>query len=188
MKKKNDAKLYPIIEGYHDRIRKFIAVTVKDEWVADDLTQETFLRAHRNLEKLEEPDKISAWLFRTAYNLCIDHFRAASRRSFEPLEAVEHRRPAVESSPRKALECSQMSLCVQDKAMLLPESYRSIVWLCDVSGFTLKETAEILDISIENAKVRLHRARKKLRAILKENCDFERDERDIFVCVPKEDE
>jgi len=59
--------------------------------------------------------------------------------------------------------------------------------LFDVDGFTHKEIAEILDIDVSNVKVRLHRARKKMRIILNENCKFERDDRNVFVCIPNEE-
>jgi RNA polymerase sigma-70 factor (ECF subfamily) len=68
---------------------------------------------------------------------------------------------------------------------LLPESQRTVIELFDVLGFAQKEIAEILDITVENVKVRLHRARKNLKVILEKKCAFERDERDVLVCVPK---
>ena len=60
-----------------------------------------------------------------------------------------------------------------------------MLWLFDVLGFTHKEIAQVLAIDVGNVKVRLHRARKKMKSILEANCRFERDERNIFVCVPK---
>lgn len=184
-KKQTAMDFYAIVDGYHDRIRKFILVTVKDEWVSDDLTQETFLRAHRNLAGLRDQAKISAWLFRVAYNLCMDHLRSASNRVFDEIETPDALPPPSPISAAKELERNEMSLCVQDKVLLLPPAYRTILWLFDVAGFTLQETADILDISTDNVKVRLHRARKKLRSILEEHCSFERDERNVFICVPK---
>jgi RNA polymerase sigma-70 factor (ECF subfamily) len=54
-----------------------------------------------------------------------------------------------------------------------------------VVGFKQKEIAEILDISVSNVKIRLHRARKKFKSILEENCTFEKDDRNVLVCEPK---
>jgi RNA polymerase sigma-70 factor (ECF subfamily) len=69
--------------------------------------------------------------------------------------------------------------------LLLPENYRTVIWLFDVSGFTLKEIADILELSVENVKIRLHRARKKFKSILSQKCSFEKDERNVLVCEPK---
>jgi hypothetical protein len=69
--------------------------------------------------------------------------------------------------------------------LLLPENYRTVIWLFDVLGFTLKEIADILELSVENVKIRLHRARKKFKSILNQKCSFEKDERNVLVCEPK---
>jgi RNA polymerase sigma-70 factor (ECF subfamily) len=68
---------------------------------------------------------------------------------------------------------------------LLPDTYRAVLILSDELEFDHREMAEILEISVENVKVRLHRARKKLKAILGEKCLFERDERAVLICLPK---
>ena len=61
------------------------------------------------------------------------------------------------------------------------------MWLFDAEGFTHKEIAEILDIDVANVKVRLHRGRNKMKKILNDKCKFERDNRNVFVCIPSED-
>ena len=81
-----------------------------------------------------------------------------------------------------------MGQCVQAQIDLLPESLRTVIVLFDVMEFSHQEIGEILGISVENAKVRLHRARKRLRAILEEKCTFEIDERSVLVCEPNDAE
>ena len=77
-----------------------------------------------------------------------------------------------------------MSRCVQDQLSRLPESLRTILIFSDVMEFSHQETADILKISVANAKVRLHRARRKFKAILEEKCTFAVDERNVLVCEP----
>ncbi len=77
-----------------------------------------------------------------------------------------------------------MSRCVQDQLNLLPESLRSVLIFSDVMEFSQREIADILGLTLENVKVRLHRARKKFKAILEEKCTFEVDERSVLVCEP----
>ena len=67
---------------------------------------------------------------------------------------------------------------------MLPESYQTVLVLFDLMDFSHTEVAEIMDISVENVKVRLHRARKKLKAVLEKECRFEIDERSVLVCDP----
>ena len=86
---------------------------------------------------------------------------------------------------QKKLEQRQMGECVQNQIDLLPESLRTVLVLFDIMEFTHQEIAEILENTVENVKVRLHRARKKLKTILEEKCTFETDERSVLVCEPK---
>ena len=78
-----------------------------------------------------------------------------------------------------------MRKCVFGLVNHLPESLRSVIILSDISEFSQREIAEILGITVENVKIRLHRARKKLKALLEEHCVFEVDERNVLTCQPE---
>jgi RNA polymerase sigma-70 factor, ECF subfamily len=175
---------WDIYHQYYDRVRRFIFALVKDEWAADDLIQETFIKAQKNLNQVKEAPKITSWIFKIAYNLCQDYFRSMSRSSkgdhffnekFEILKGPHF---------QKKFEQHQMGECVQIKIRRLPESYQTVLVLFDLMELTHLEIAEILDISVENVKVRLHRARRKLKTILEEECRFEFDERNVLICEP----
>ncbi len=73
-----------------------------------------------------------------------------------------------ESSLEKEIEKYQTSLLVQDLIKLLPEPLRQVIFLCDIKEESQQETAELLGITLDNLKVRLHRARKQLKAIMEE--------------------
>ncbi len=159
---------------------------VKDEWVADDLIQETFLRVQNKLDSVRDPSKLSSWIFRIAYNLCQDHFRQLKEPRTTENEIQVKIEGSKEASIQKELEQRQMGACVQDQMSLLPESMRTVLVLYDVMGFNHSEVAEVIGTTTENAKVRLHRARKRLKGILEEKCTFEVDERNVLVCEPSE--
>ena len=177
-------QFWDIYYQYYERVRKFILTVIKDEWVADDIIQETFARIQKNSNQLKDPSKIASWIFRIAYNLCQDHFRQQKKsvNTDNPIESHSE----IFTTPffHKQLEQHQMGACVQAEMNRLPESLRSVLVLFDVLEFSQKEIAEILDITPENVKVRLHRARKKLKVILEEKCNFERDERNVLICEP----
>jgi RNA polymerase sigma-70 factor (ECF subfamily) len=173
---------WEIYGRFYARVRRFILALVRDEWVADDLIQETFTRVQGNLDSLREPSKVSSWIFRIAYNLCQDHFRQSRRRLNEG-KTDEEQRFRV-SSLQKEVEQNEMGQCVQEEMNLLPESLRTVLVLYDVMDFSHREVAEILGITTQNAKVRLNRARARLRTILEEKCTFEKDERNVLVCEP----
>ncbi len=92
---------------------------------------------------------------------------------------------AVDESVQKAFEQHQMSECVQVEIDRLPESLRTVLLMADRMEFSHREIAEILGITVENVKVRLHRARKRLKELLERKCTFETDERNVLVCQPK---
>jgi RNA polymerase sigma-70 factor (ECF subfamily) len=97
---------------------------------------------------------------------------------------IEKKEILTEPLFQKEFEQHQMGRCVQDKIRLLPESHQTVLALFDLMDFSHKEIAKILDISAENVKVRLHRAREKLKTILEEHCRFEVDERNVLICDP----
>ena len=133
---------------------------------------------------------MSSWIFRIAHNLCQDHFRRLKKSRKEERidqEETEDLGEALiqkELGIQKELEQRQMGECVQNQVNLLPESLRTVLVLFDIMEFSHQESADILGITVKNVKVRLHRARKRLKTILEEKCAFERDERNILVCLP----
>ena len=175
--------LLGIHDQYYHRVRKFILASVKNESVADDLVQETFIKIQENLDSLRDPEKISSWIFRIAYHLCQDHFRILKKSSSQ--EDIHDALVTLQdSSIQEELEQGEMSRCVQDKLSLLPEALRSVIIFSDIMDFSHQEIADILGLTVQNVKVRLHRARKKFKAILERECTFEVDERSVLVCEP----
>lgn len=165
---------YEVYDQYYDRVRSYILATVKNRWVADDLIQEVFLRVLQNLPQLRDEAKLSAWVFRIAANLCQDHFRHA-KRNLIPFEANDAGEPPGEISLETQIEHYEMSLWVQKLVSLLPEPLRQVIVLCDIKQESYQEAADFLGISLENVKVRLHRGRKQLKALLQEQGHLARE-------------
>ncbi|MBU1567552.1 MAG: RNA polymerase sigma factor [Proteobacteria bacterium] len=185
MKKFPESDYYSIVEQYQNVVRKFINMTVNDQWVADDLTQETFIKAYKSIDSLEDISKIKSWLIRISYNLCLDHFKTASKNKFDSFDSIEEVFSSSILPMGKQLERNEMSQCVQKKMLLLPQSYRTILCLFDIAGLSHSEIAEVLDVNVGNVKVRLHRARREMKEILKEHCNFGNDYRAVLTCTPK---
>ena len=140
---------------------------------AEDLVQETFLKAYRAYDSFEEGTNLKAWLYRILTNTFINKYRADSRRPKQSeLGDVEdlymYRRIAVGDSSaasRSAEERVLEGLLEEDIKRAveeLPENFRIPVLLADLEGFSYKEIAEILDIPIGTVMSRLHRGRKAM--------------------------
>jgi len=141
---------------------------------AEDLVQETYLRAYRGFGGFEDGTNLKAWLFRILTNAYINAYRAKQRRPQEAdLEDVEdlylfRRLGAVDEATRarsaeadvlERISDSEVKAAIED----LPEQFRLPVYLADVEGFAYKEIAEMLDIPIGTVMSRLHRGRKGLQ-------------------------
>ena len=144
---------------------------------AEDLVQETFLRAYRGFGGFEEGTNLKAWLFRILTNTYINTYRSKQRRPDErDLDDVEdlylyRRLGGLEGASRgRSAEDELMDLFtegeIRDALDALPEAFRMAVLLADVEGFSYKEIAEILDIPIGTVMSRLHRGRKAMHKAL----------------------
>lgn len=177
---------WEIYDRHYSRVRAYAASMLRDPAAADDVVQDTFIRAQANVEGLREPAKVLGWLLRIAHNLCIDRLRARQAARIDAAADPE-RAPAacVGACVQSDLERAEMSACVRDKVDQLPETDRWAILLYDIAGLSHDEIASVLDIDAGAVKVRLHRARKKLRVLLEAACVFEHDERNVLVCEPK---
>ena len=146
---------------------------------AEDLVQETYLRAYRGFDGFEEGTDLKAWLYRILTNTYINSYRAKKRRPDETeLDEVEdlylyHRIGGLEaalagrSAEDELLERFSEAE-VKEAVEELPENFRMAVLLADIEGFSYKEIADILDIPIGTVMSRLHRGRKALQKRLYE--------------------
>lgn len=144
---------------------------------AEDLVQETYLRAYRSYDSFQEGTNLRAWLFRILTNAHINRYRARKRRPDETeLDDVEdlylYRRLRDETNFGRSAEDQLMELFSEAEVVAaveaLPEAYRMAVLLADVEGFSYKEIAEILEIPVGTVMSRLHRGRKALQKELYE--------------------
>lgn len=178
-----------IFEGNYQRIFRYIMNMVRDTAEAEDLTQETFLRAYRRRDSLQDEGAQTAWLYRIATNICLDRLRQYARRgpmeSESDLDEMEVSEPDTPSL-QKVIERDEMSACVQRYLNRLSDSYRAVILLHDMHELTSPEIAQLLRESLSNVKIRLHRARIKLRSALKAGCEFSIDESSVLTCESKQ--
>lgn len=148
---------------------------------AADATQEVFTKVNRGLQSFEGRSRLSTWIYRIATNTALDRLRSSQSSPPEiPLmEDMDVRRPpagetkpSTEPSPLQQVIHTEMNDCIREQVDKLPEKYRTVMILSALEELKLREVADILDISIENAKIRLHRARVMLKKILENECRF----------------
>jgi RNA polymerase sigma-70 factor (ECF subfamily) len=136
---------------------------------ARDVVQDAYLRAWRAIGKFRGEAQFSTWMYRITANAAATHTRKRKRQRAEPLDEIAE--PAdlrVEHQPAAAAESSDSLARIAVALDELPPKLRTIVVLKDVYGLPHDAIAEELGISVAAAKVRLHRARRKLRDVLYE--------------------
>jgi RNA polymerase sigma-70 factor (ECF subfamily) len=142
---------------------------------AEDLVQETYLKAYRAFDSFSEGTNLKAWLYRILTNTYINSYRAAKRRpEVSDVEDVEdlylYHRLAPEAGSIRSAEEEVLAGFTDDevKAAIeaLPDAFRIAVLLADVEGFSYKEIAEITDVPIGTVMSRIHRGRRALQKTL----------------------
>jgi RNA polymerase sigma-70 factor (ECF subfamily) len=182
-----------IYEEFHPKILYYIS-KVRGTHEAEDITQEVFEKVNRGLDGFKGESKLSTWIYRIATNTALDKLRSSSyKHSSKHTSLQENARTddrntwtgQKDPSLDQQVIRKEMSDCVREYIDRLPPDYRSVLILSELEGFKNREIAEIVEISLENVKVRLHRARASLKKELDNGCEFYHNEEGTLACDRK---
>jgi len=137
-----------------------------NEALADDLVQETLIKALKNASQLRDPALLNSWLFSILANCLRDHYR--QYKEMDDIEDLEDYRHAHENTPENAHSQSQIVSRVRDAVAKLPLGQRQVLTLVDLEELSYIEVAAILSIPIGTVMSRLCRARVAMKTLLKE--------------------
>ena len=164
-----------LIERHSRRVKEYIRMMVKDNDVADDIFQETFIKAVRVIDEGRYADngKFLSWILRIAHNQVIDYFRARKQQKqvtesdagYNVLGSLRFAEPTIEDE----MVATQISNDVRRLIEQLPEEQREVVMMRYYSGLSFKEIAEQTNVSINTALGRMRYALINLRKLIKEN-------------------
>jgi RNA polymerase sigma-70 factor, ECF subfamily len=170
-------KFHELVKRYEQRLYNFSLRMCHDHSDAEDMVQDTFLNVFKYLKDFRYETKFKNWLYKVAASTCIKKRR---RSKFAPEKelSLDEFRPADEAEaaetvpewtlmPLDKLLNEELSSAIHRGIISIPKKYRVVIVLRDIEGFSTAETAEILNLSPANVKVRLHRARLYLREKLK---------------------
>ena len=144
---------------------------------AEDLVQETYLKAYKNFDSFTPGTNLKAWLYRIMTNTYINSYRKKQRRPLETSadEVTDHQLYSSSSHDSTGLESAEVEALkampnsrISEALNALNEDYRMVVYYADVEGLAYKEIADVLDIPMGTVMSRLHRGRKQLRGMLKD--------------------
>lgn len=166
-------KLYEDFEReavpHMDALYNFALKMTGDSDDADDLVQETYLKAFRFFDKFEKGTNCKAWLFRIMKNTYINKYRKETKEpdkvDYEEVENFyENVKPSSTDSAHleKDIYDNLLDDELSEAINSLPDDFKTVVILCDIEGFTYEEIADFIDVPVGTVRSRLHRARKML--------------------------
>lgn len=176
LSKKGDLPAFnQIVERYQSQVYSVAARIVGDLTTAEDISQETFVSAHRALSKFRG-GSLRAWLLRIASNLSYDFLRSTKRRPEtsldESMENPSFSLPSKDPSPERVAELGELRSEIEKAIASLPDDQRATLVLIDVQGFSYEEASEATGANMGTVKSRLSRARRGVRDYLKDHTEL----------------
>lgn len=172
---KGDANAFAyLVDTYKNLVFTLAFKMTKSREEAEEVSQDTFIKAFKNLKNFKGDSKFSTWLYRIAYHTSLDAIKKNKKHqnSFEINDVTFNQIKSVEDT-LQTIERKERAKMIDACLLELPEDERSIIWLFYYEELSLKEITEVTSLSEANIKVKLHRARKKLLTIVKENVEPE---------------
>ncbi|WP_040282447.1 sigma-70 family RNA polymerase sigma factor [Psychroserpens damuponensis] len=157
-------KTKDIWELHSKDIKYFILSKVKNETVANDLLQDTFIKVHTKLETLKDINKLKSWLFTIARYTVYDYFKAH--------KIVDDKLDGIDPIADNERVSHDEKDCLHGIIKSLPKKYRDPLFLSDIKGIKQAEVAKQLELELPTAKSRIQRARKLIAQGYIDCCDF----------------
>jgi len=160
-----------LFETYADKIYRLALRLLENETDADGVVQDTFLRFIERLDQFKGNSKVGTWLYRVAYNLCMDRLRKRRPMLTWPIDdgndelciPIPVNFTDWQQAPGPRIEQAELARELANAISTLPEKLKAVFILREIEEFSTKESAQILGITAGSVKVRLHRARLLLR-------------------------
>lgn len=179
-----------IFAEFRPKIHRYLGNLV-GESEADDLTQTVFLKVSRSLADFRGESSLSTWIYRIATNTALDHAASSLSRQ-KGAEQLCDEDGSIDDLPDTGSPGTdreyirrEMNACIRGVVDQLPENYRTVLLLSDFEEIPNARIAEILDITHDTVKIRLHRARAALRRSMERQCSLYHDERSELMCDRK---
>jgi len=157
-----------LVARHRDVVFRVVARIVGSDDEAEDVTQDTFLRAFHRLERYRGDAPFRTWLLRIAHNTAVTYVTTTRRAAAQPLEAVQEQLPDP-GTPAEQLERRERLSRLDTKVKGLSPGHRAVLVLRDIEGLSYDEIARVTESPVGTVKARLHRAREEFIDVLRRN-------------------
>ncbi|KIA98111.1 RNA polymerase [Flavobacterium sp. KMS] len=163
-----------LVDRYKDMIFTMAIKMVKNREIAEEVSQDTFIKIFNSLNKFKGDSKFSTWIYKIAYNTCLDYLKKNKKdENHVVIDELKGYLIKTTDNALSILENQEQKQDIQNCLNLLPSEESFLLTLFYFDDQNLNEIAKIMDISVSNVKVKLFRSRKKLAVILKEQLEPE---------------
>ena len=177
-----------IYNDYSPKIRRYLnsIFSIED---SEDLLQDIFLKVFNSLQTFRGEASLKTWIYRIATNTVIDRLKSNTHK-FSKVQhqlipsTLHYNNSQYSSTFDKQIEKEEMNDCIRQFINELTAKNRDVFLLSQYEGLSNREIAEILHISIDSVKIRLHRAKETLKASLTQNCNIYFDDHSELSCEP----
>jgi RNA polymerase sigma-70 factor (ECF subfamily) len=175
----NQEAFRTLVRRYEAKARRYCYRMFRDAQVAEDVAQDAFLKLYRNADRYEPKGRFVTWFYRVVGNLCYDRLRYDNRRA--AVRGTTMDGPSLDgftdgeggtgengrfATPDQALLRKEERRMVREAVAVLPDNLRTALTLREFEGLKYREIAEVMNVSLSEVKVLIHRGRKKLAARL----------------------
>lgn len=181
------AKIY---EEFYEKVTRYVTRIVGQN-DGEDVAQEVFEKINDGIETFRGESNLSTWIYRIATNTALDKLRTKAFKHFSEHGSVTEAIDVEDDDEgmfhfgglaEQNLIRREMSECVREYIDNLPPDYRTVLILSEMEGLKNQEIADILQISLDTVKIRLHRARAKLKRELETGCTFYHNDQGFLAC------
>ncbi len=187
-----DLKFEDIYSDFEKPVYNFVLRMARNDQLAQDLTQDIFVKIYQNLSTFRGDAKLSTWIYQVANNTYLDYLRTSSFKKQNKTEILEDEEELHFEEIDKVLSIDEQLVkaeendCVHEYVNNLPEDYRAVMVLHDLQGLKNREIADVLNCSLDTVKIRLHRARKKFRSVCANDCNLYQNSNNEVCCEKSE--
>ena len=166
VRKGNDSDYSIIVNRYKNKAFSMLKRMLKNEFDAEEILQDCFLKAYKSLNNFKGESKFSTWFYRIVYNSALTKLSSQKRRTETEMTSVEDHFNLESEYNSDEIEKKDISELIYDTISKLPERYSAIITMFYMNEMSIEEISEVMELTNSNVKVMLHRSRNALRDLV----------------------
>lgn len=169
VKRGNDSDYSIIVDKYKNKAFSMLKRTLKNEFDAEEVLQDCFLKAYNSLNTFKGEAKFSTWFYRIVYNTALTRLSSKKRKTESEMTSVEDHFNLESEYGSDEIEKKDVNEFLHDIIGKLPERYGAVITMFYLNEMSIDEISEVMGNSVSNVKVMLHRSRNSLRDLILKN-------------------